>query len=71
MKTKASRRGVTAPTYTDAVSGGTFTAAMFNQAVTGLYNIYKAYYVSSVSKGSPVLASYFSMLVNYLNTDDN
>lgn len=68
---KANRRGATAPKYTDATSGEPLTDIMFNQVVAGLYNIYKAYYLKNVTKGDKVLASYFSTMVAYLNTDDN
>lgn len=71
LKTKASRRSVSCPTFTTVSSGDTLTSTIFNQAATALYYDYNLYVVSKVTAGDPVSASYFSNLVTYLNTDDN
>lgn len=54
--------------FTYASSGGTFTADMYNQAVYAIQGIYGyGAYLSTVSKGSVIYASYLNNLVSELN----
>lgn len=60
-------KGLSDYSFTTAVKGNTFTAAMFNQAVTAINAMYSNNPLSSVSKGSTVTAYILNNIVSVLN----
>ena len=60
-------KGLSDYSFTTAVKGNAFTAAMFNQAVTAINAMYSNNPLSSVSKGSTVTAYILNNIVSVLN----